>query len=82
MNKVHKPDYNKEQIEKILSEMSVDEKIDQMLLMRDLRVVKKQLDNGEDIALYGSAFMPEDVDVDTLNYIQKKLSKNLPIKSR
>lgn len=73
MNKVHKPDYNKEQIEKILSEMSVDEKIDQMLLMRDLRVVKKKLENGEDVAFYGSAFMPEDVDVDTLNYIQKKV---------
>lgn len=80
MNKAHKPDYNKEQIEKILSEMSVDEKIDQMLLMRDLHAVKKQLDNGEDIALYGSAFMTEDIDVDTLNYIQKKVIEKSPHK--
>ena len=64
------PDLSERQIDELISRMTVDEKIDQMLLTRDLDVFLKQVEQGENPAICGFAFMPSDVSAETINKVQ------------
>lgn len=47
--------------------MTIDEKIDQMILCNDLIFFEKIIDNNKTDIIYGSAFMPNDVKQSTVN---------------
>lgn len=72
----NKADLTDEQIEQLIASLTVDEKIDQMLIIRDMNVAKKQMDDGENPPLYGFSFMPSDVSLEDINFIQKKVLEN------
>ena len=67
------PDLTEKEILDMLHDMTVDEKVDQMLLMNDLHAVKEGLISGANPKLYGFAFMPSDIPVDDINFIQQKV---------
>ena len=67
-----------ERVKDLLSHMTVDEKIDQMLLTcGDLSEIGRQFDNGENPHIYGSAYVKNNVKSETVQEIQQYLKKSM-----
>lgn len=69
MWEVKKPDLTEREIKEIVGKMTVDEKIDQMLLIGSLEDFEKAEDKSR--FCFGFAFMPDGLSVSRINRVQK-----------